>query len=171
MRKLPKHILNHPKLIHAYRPNVAAVIQRFDGKLLWCERSKPPHSWQFPQGGIDQTEGIEEALFRELHEELGVSNPKELFTVQKSLSETIRYQFPPSVIERYLRRGLPSYIGQEQHWFLLHFSGNDRDLNISFEGERSEFQKFTWGGAEMLSYVAHFKLKSYRKLLTEFSLL
>ena len=171
MHHLPKYIQQHPQLINAYRPNVAAIIQRNDGKILWCERSKPPHSWQFPQGGMNDNETLVEALFRELHEELGVQDPSKYFKIKQTLPETLRYRFPSNVIKRYLNRGIPSYIGQEQHWFLLDFSGTDREINLSFEGEKSEFQKFTWGGAEMLAKVAHFKRKGYRRLLTTFSIL
>ncbi|MEC7987756.1 MAG: NUDIX domain-containing protein [Myxococcota bacterium] len=171
MRPLPKHIQNHPKLIHAYRPNVAAVIQRANGHVLWCERSKPPYSWQFPQGGMNEHESFEEALMRELHEELGIADPTKHFTIKQSLPETISYQFPVTVIERYLKRGIPSYIGQEQHWFLLHFSGTDQDINLSFEGEKSEFRRYVWDGPDMLRKVAHFKRKSYRKILKAFSVI
>ncbi|MFA8373919.1 MAG: NUDIX domain-containing protein, partial [Akkermansia muciniphila] len=36
-----------------YRPNVAGMMVRQDGKLLICERSGQKGAWQFPQGGID----------------------------------------------------------------------------------------------------------------------
>ena len=171
MHHLPLHIQNHPQLINAYRPNVAAVIQRADGKLLWCERVKHPHTWQFPQGGVDKNEPLLDALFRELKEELGIANPRDLLTVKKQLPTTFRYNFTVPIIERYLNQGLSSYIGQEQHWFHLSFSGSDTDINLSFEGELSEFRNFKWGKGEMLPLVAHFKRNNYKSILRSFSIL
>src|SRR5260370_6974305 len=55
-----------------YRPNVAAIIRRPDNKILVGERSDRPGSWQFPQGGIKTRETPEEALERELFEEVGL---------------------------------------------------------------------------------------------------
>jgi len=53
---------------------VAAVVMR-DGKLLLCQRPDGDHLpllWEFPGGKIDPGETPEEALARELAEELGV---------------------------------------------------------------------------------------------------
>jgi putative (di)nucleoside polyphosphate hydrolase len=36
-----------------YRPNVAAILQRADGRVLIGQRSDFPESWQLPQGGLD----------------------------------------------------------------------------------------------------------------------
>ena len=67
-----------------FRPNVAAILRRPDGRILIGERHDFPGSWQFPQGGIHGTETPEEALRRELAEELtGVSVPY----VRRKLSE------------------------------------------------------------------------------------
>jgi len=53
---------------------VAAVVVR-EGKLLLCQRPDGDHLpllWEFPGGKIDAGETPEEALARELDEELGV---------------------------------------------------------------------------------------------------
>ena len=55
-----------------YRPNVAGMMVRQDGKLLICERSGQKGAWQFPQGGIDPGETALEAVRREIGEEVGV---------------------------------------------------------------------------------------------------
>ena len=54
-----------------YRPNVAGLMVREDGKLLVCERSRQKGAWQFPQGGIDPGETATEAVKREVREEVG----------------------------------------------------------------------------------------------------
>jgi putative (di)nucleoside polyphosphate hydrolase len=55
-----------------YRPNVAAILQRENGDIFVAERISVPGAWQFPQGGIDEGEDAETALFRELAEEIGI---------------------------------------------------------------------------------------------------
>jgi len=171
MPSLPKHILSHPKLIHQYRPNVAAIIQRENGDLLWCERNRPPYHWQFPQGGVDEGETLEDALFREIKEELGLQHPKSLLKIVKKREKTAKYIFPVHIISKYLDAGRPSYIGQEQHWFLLSFSGTDQDINLHFEGSDSEFRSFCWGGSSLLPRVSFHKRKTYRKLFLDFGIL
>ena len=39
---------------------------RPQGQLLVCERWSIPGAWQFPQGGVDDGETLEQALFREV---------------------------------------------------------------------------------------------------------
>ena len=60
-----------PKL---YRPNVAAIIRRTDGRVLLGQRSDFPESWQFPQGGVDEGESPADAVRREVLEETGLSD-------------------------------------------------------------------------------------------------
>ena len=51
-----------------YRPNVGIVICNDKGQVLWAKRYGQ-NSWQFPQGGINDNETPEQAMFRELFEE------------------------------------------------------------------------------------------------------
>lgn len=48
-----------------------------DGRILMALRSpdRPcyPNSWSFPGGGVEDGETLEQALIRELYEEIGVS--------------------------------------------------------------------------------------------------
>ena len=169
MSRLPRWIRNHPKLIHAYRPNVAAVIVRKNNHILWCERDRHPYFWQFPQGGVDAGEDLETALFRELKEELGIR--KELLTIKARLPTTVRYEFPNGIIAQYLNKGQPSYIGQEQHWFLLEFLGTDADINLDYEGAKREFRSYTWGNTQYLEKVSTHKRKVYSSLLKDFHLI
>ena len=63
-----------------YRPNVAAIIVSSDypekKEIFIAERTDLAGVWQFPQGGIDEGESSEEALFRELKEEIGTKDRK-----------------------------------------------------------------------------------------------
>ena len=54
-----------------FRANVGIVLIRDDRQVFLGGRSGG-RGWQFPQGGILQGESAEEALYRELHEEIGL---------------------------------------------------------------------------------------------------
>ena len=55
-----------------FRPNVGIVLSNSIGQVLWARRVGGQDAWQFPQGGIRENESVEEALFRELFEEVGL---------------------------------------------------------------------------------------------------
>ena len=54
-----------------YRPNVGIILSNAKNQVFWGKRIRQ-HAWQFPQGGIQHGETPEEAMSRELHEEVGV---------------------------------------------------------------------------------------------------
>jgi len=54
-----------------YRPNVGIIPLNARNQVFWASGSRT-HSWQFPQGGIKYGESPEQAMFRELHEEVGL---------------------------------------------------------------------------------------------------
>ena len=56
-----------------FRPNVGIIIANNRRQVLWAKRIRQD-AWQFPQGGIQQGESAEQALFRELNEEVGLSS-------------------------------------------------------------------------------------------------
>ena len=59
---------------HSIKQVVAALIVR-NGKILICQRTRHqpmPLKWEFPGGKVEPDESPENALFRELEEELGI---------------------------------------------------------------------------------------------------
>ena len=54
-----------------FRPNVGIILLNPRNQVFWGKRIRT-HSWQFPQGGIKYGETPEQAMFRELHEEVGL---------------------------------------------------------------------------------------------------
>ena len=54
-----------------FRPNVGIILLNGQNEVWWGKRVRE-HSWQFPQGGIKYGETPEQAMFRELEEEVGL---------------------------------------------------------------------------------------------------
>lgn len=74
-----------------YRLNVGIVICNNHGQVFWAKRYGQ-HSWQFPQGGIDEGESPEEAMYRELYEEVGLTkNDVKVVAVSR---HWLRYKLP-----------------------------------------------------------------------------
>ena len=116
-----------------YRPNVAAILQRPDGLVLIGQRTDFPESWQLPQGGIDRDESAEEALGREVFEEVGIAADAYRITAR---SGPHRYDFPAGPD----RRG---FDGQEQFYFLCSLkaaASPEPDLS----GTCGEFSALRW---------------------------
>lgn len=116
-----------------YRPNVAAILQRHDGLVLIGQRSDHPESWQFPQGGIDRGESPEEAVRREILEEVAV--PAEAYRIT-ARSGPYRYDFPNGPD----RRG---FWGQEQHYFLCALR-EEPETTIDLGATCGEFVAVRW---------------------------
>ncbi len=123
-----------------YRKNVGIVLFNKDKKVLVCARAdRQDMNWQFPQGGIDDGEDIVKAAFRELGEETGITSAS-LIAV---LPEPLRYDFPPQVLAHAQSLGR-MFVGQEQSWVLLFFSGDDKEIRFDANPEEIEFKAFEW---------------------------
>lgn len=144
-----------------FRPNVGIIVCNGDGRVLWARR-RAQNAWQFPQGGINGDESPEEAMFRELHEEVGLREPD--VRVLACTQGWLRYHLP----DRYIRqRENPRCIGQKQKWFLLKLvSGEDRiDLSVM---RRPEFEDWAWVSYWYpLNQVIDFKRNVYLNALKQ----
>src|SRR4249920_3121766 len=110
-----------------FRPNVGIILLNQKNQVFWGKRIRT-HSWQFPQGGIDRGETPEQAMFRELHEEVGLL-PEHVRVVART-RDWLRYEVP----DRFIRRDARGhYKGQKQIWYLL--PGRPR---LGFEPARHE---------------------------------
>jgi putative (di)nucleoside polyphosphate hydrolase len=120
-----------------YRPNVGIILCNADGRLFWAKRIGQ-HSWQFPQGGIRRDESPEEAMFRELAEEVGL-RPEHVQVIGCTRG-WLRYRLP----KRLIRWGnQPTCIGQKQVWFLLRMLGGEDAVCLD-SSERPEFDHWQW---------------------------
>ncbi len=147
-----------------FRPNVGIVLANGQGtgQVLWARRVGGHDAWQFPQGGINDGETPEEALYRELYEEVGLEADH-----VKILARTkgwLRYRLP-----RRLRRhnSTPGFVGQKQKWFLLEMQAEDAAVRMDC-AHKPEFDHWQWVTFWYpLTQVVDFKRDVYRRALAE----
>ncbi|HVX00511.1 MAG TPA: RNA pyrophosphohydrolase [Candidatus Babeliaceae bacterium] len=121
-------------------------------------------AWQFPQGGIKESETPEEAMFRELKEEIGLQSDdvKILATTRRWL----RYRLPKKLVRHY---SIPLCIGQKQKWFLLQLKSNESQINLTAT-DTPEFDSWAWVSYWYpLTQVVAFKRRVYNLAMKEFA--
>ncbi len=144
-----------------YRPNVGIVIANPQNEVFWGKRIRE-HSWQFPQGGIKQGESPEQAMYRELYEEVGL-RPEHVRVLART-RDWLRYDVPKNWIKREWRS---TYRGQKQIWFLLRLVGRDSDISLRASGH-PEFDAWRWTDFWVpLDGVIEFKRGVYKSALNE----
>ena len=143
-----------------FRPNVGIILANERGQVLWAKRVGQD-AWQFPQGGMESHEAPEEALYRELREEIGLR--EDSVEVVGSTKGWLRYRLP----KRMLRQNSSSFLGQKQKWFLLKMLSDDDA--VSFEhSETPEFDLWQWVTYWYpLGQVVTFKQDVYRRAMKE----
>ena len=149
-----------------YRPNVGIVICNRQGQVLWARRYGQ-HSWQFPQGGINPGETAEQAMYRELFEEVGLS--KKDVRILASTRNWLRYKLPKRLVRWDTK---PVCIGQKQKWFALRFTGIEHEINVRnpVGGHKPEFIEWRWEPVHNLpGLIIPFKRKVYERVVKEFS--
>lgn len=145
-----------------FRPNVGIIICNGDGKVFWARRVGGKDAWQFPQGGIDAGESPEQALFRELYEEVGLRAHQ--VEVLGETDRWLRYHLP----RQYWRKGPgPRCVGQKQKWFLLRLRVPDSAIQLDAHGT-PEFDHWEWVDYwHPIDRVIHFKREVYRLAMQE----
>src|SRR5699024_55947 len=119
----------------------------------------------FPQGGIDPNETPEDAMYRELYEEVGL-RPEHIKILGRT-DRWLRYRLPHNLIRRNPTNEQRTCIGQKQVWFMLEFVGTEDDFNLNAV-DQPEFDLYKWVDYWLpLRDVIHFKRKVYDKALTE----
>lgn len=123
-------------------------------------RDDRPPPWQMPQGGLDEGEHPRDAAFRELHEELGTAHA----VVAAETGDWLHYDYPDAKSTKRAQ----SFRGQKHKWFLLRFTGQDRDIDV--KTRHPEFSEWRWlPPHEVIDRVAPFKRDVYRKVFQAFA--
>jgi putative (di)nucleoside polyphosphate hydrolase len=142
-----------------FRANVGIVLMQ--GEQVFLGQRTGGRGWQFPQGGMRRGETLEQALFRELNEEIGVTEPQ--VTIVGQTDRWLRYRLPP----RYIRRNQqPVCTGQKQRWFLLRLK-SEAIFDFTRTSE-PEFDSWRWAPYwQPVREVIYFKRAVYVRALTE----
>lgn len=145
-----------------YRKNVCMLVfKRSNSGIMFLlgQRLGQPEIWQFPQGGVEANDSLEESVQRELEEELGSARTN--FKIIAQLKHTHRYDFktPPAY-------AIDRYRGQEQSFWLVEFLADDSQITLN--GDHPEFTNFRWcSSAEVATCADPVRLKGYAGALSE----
>lgn len=144
-----------------FRPNVGIILANGRNDVFWGKRVNQ-HAWQFPQGGIKHGEAPEQAMYRELEEEIGLK--ADHVRILGRTRQWLRYEVPEKWVRRDWRG---SYRGQKQIWYLLRMIGRDCDVKLR-TSEKPEFDAWRWHEYWVpLEAVIEFKREVYREALAE----
>jgi putative (di)nucleoside polyphosphate hydrolase len=151
------------RINHRYRHCVGAMIMDQDGRILVGQRANAKaddHSWQMPQGGIDGHETPQEALLRELREEIGTDD----ITIIAHITPWLYYDLPEELVATFWNG---RFLGQKQLWFLVQLNGGAQSVNI--ETEEPEFRAIQWVDiTQVMDHVVPFKHDVYQAVLATF---
>jgi putative (di)nucleoside polyphosphate hydrolase len=144
-----------------YRLNVGIIILNSDNRLFWGRRLGSD-AWQFPQGGVGSNEALEDAMHRELREEVGLEpEDVEVLAVTK---RWLKYRLP----KQFIRQGVePLVIGQKQKWFLLRLVSPEQKVRLDL-CDSPEFDSWRWVSRELPAReVIYFKRQVYQQAIKE----
>ncbi|KAK9170318.1 hypothetical protein Syun_002458 [Stephania yunnanensis] len=156
-----------------YRRNVGICLINPSKKIFAASRldvprclANAPVKKEGRKGGIDDNEDPRTAVIRELREETGVTSAE----IVSEVPYWLTYDFPPEVREKLNKRWGSDWKGQAQKWFLLKFTGNDDEINLSGDGsEKPEFGEWSWMTPEQVTELAvDFKRPVYKEVLEAF---
>lgn len=146
-----------------FRHGVGIILVNAKRQLFLAKRIGKD-AWQFPQGGIHEEETPEQAMFRELKEEIGLheQDVKVLATTKRWL----RYRLPKRLIRHH---STPLCIGQKQRWFLLKLLDQNQKIDLTMT-ESPEFDSWAWVSYWYpLTQVVSFKKRVYSLVMKEFA--
>lgn len=142
------------------RPNVCMLVFNREKRLFLGQRFNQPSVWQFPQGGVESHLSVEENVFKELEEELGVE--RALLRVVRRLAATNEYEWsePPAY-------AVGKWRGQAQTFWLVEFLGIDTDIHL--DRHTPEFSFWRWCTAKEVREMAEpRRVPGYENALVEF---
>lgn len=145
-----------------FRKGIGAIVLDQDNEIITFQRADFKNNWQAPEGGVDENETSEEALYRELMEEIGIN--KNDFIILKKTKEFIKYPFGEYKI--------PGFDGQEKQFFLIKLNISiDKFKYNNIQNEIEFINCKKTNSNELLHDIPYFKKEMYEKVLTEFGLL
>lgn len=147
---------------NGFRLNVGIILTNQKGQLFWGRRVGQD-AWQFPQGGLHDQESLQDTLYRELHEEVGLHRHDVEVIAQSK--QWLSYLLPERLVRVDTK---PICIGQKQKWFLLRLKSDERAIKLD-DNIKPEFDHWRWVSYWYpLFQVVAFKREVYRQALNEF---
>ena len=139
------------------RIGVGIILLNKENKVFVAKRiDNPKNFWQMPQGGVDDGEDYLTAAYRELKEETSIKNVKLI----QELEGSTTYILPKHLLG-IIWKG--KYKGQKQKWFLMRFTGDEKEINI--KTKNPEFLDWKWIEIDQITdKVVSFKLHIYKEL-------
>ena len=146
------------------RNGVGIIVLNKKNKIFVARRiDNPKKFWQMPQGGIDEGEDYLSAAYRELEEETSITKVELI----KELDGFTTYELPNNLLG-IIWKG--KYRGQKQKWFIMKFTGEDKEINI--QTQKPEFLEWKWIDLETLTeVVVNFKLHVYKEIKKKIELI
>lgn len=150
--------------VDGFRKNVGIIVMNDAQQVLWARRIYDNKSWQFPQGGVKQHETSEQAMFRELREEVGLL-PHHVSIISYT-PEWLKYRLP----KKYIRKNSnPQCIGQKQIWYLLKLIVTEDKIDLQ-SSQKPEFDRWQWVDYwKPVEDIIYFKKEVYKQALESFA--
>lgn len=134
------------------RPTPDPVSSGEPFQVLLLHKPRKRDAWQLPQGGREEGETIQQAAFRELHEEAGISDVGFLGASEK----IYKYDFPQS-----FRRFRPDHVCGQKIEFVFGLASSDAKVTV----DAKEVDSYVWIYPNQVQrYV---KRKEYLQLVQE----
>jgi putative (di)nucleoside polyphosphate hydrolase len=126
--------------------------------------SPDDHFWHMPQGGVEKGERHQEAVWRELAEETGLTDCEIIAT----MPGWVRYDLPEELLGIALKG---RYRGQRMRWYALRFTGGDDEIDLNPRGRlRAEFDDWRWERPERIpGLTIPYKRLLYEEVIAHFS--
>ena len=135
----------------------AVVLNNKNQVFVGKRKDNPIDKWQMPQGGVNEGEGLKDAMKRELEEETSIKN----IEILKEIDGWLEYELPKNLLGK-IWKG--KYRGQKQKWFVVRFLGDDDEINLNTI--KPEFVEWQWLKIENLpGVIVEFKRRVYEELL------